>query len=155
MILNPAARVSNPKRGLIYYKASITAQGLPEPSSLRCSTLGTRAAEHKGCNWGMQIDWWLQPRAVFGHNFRDGCGGCLETNDVSVDAQTYGASLIKPWCAADNRRCRNPAGACCITAYQRMCERASILCHLVTSSLIPNSQLAPKFLTPWPNPNIV
>ena len=31
-------------------------QGLPEPSSLRGSTLGTRAAEHKGCNWGMQID---------------------------------------------------------------------------------------------------
>ena len=31
--------------------------------------LGTRAAEHKGCNWGMQIDWWLQPRAVFGHTF--------------------------------------------------------------------------------------
>ena len=25
----------------------------PEPSSL----LGTRAAEHKGCNWSMQIDW--------------------------------------------------------------------------------------------------
>ena len=22
-----------------------------------------------GCNWGMQIDWWLQPRAVFGHIF--------------------------------------------------------------------------------------
>ena len=21
-----------------------------------------RAAENKGCNWGMQIDWWLQPR---------------------------------------------------------------------------------------------
>ena len=21
------------------------------------------------CNWGMQIDWWLQPRAVFGHTF--------------------------------------------------------------------------------------
>ena len=32
-------------------------------------TLGTSAAEHKGCNWGMQIDWWLQPRAVFGHTF--------------------------------------------------------------------------------------
>ena len=46
----------NPKWGLIYYEASITAQGLPEPSSLRGSTLGTRAAEHKGCNWGMQID---------------------------------------------------------------------------------------------------
>ena len=23
-------------------------------------TLGTRAAEHKGCNWGMQIDWWFK-----------------------------------------------------------------------------------------------
>ena len=33
----------------------MTAQGLPEPSSLRGSTLGT-AAEHKGCNWGMQVD---------------------------------------------------------------------------------------------------
>ena len=41
---------SNPEWGLIYYKASITAQGLLEPSSLRGSTLGTRAAEHKGCN---------------------------------------------------------------------------------------------------------
>ena len=60
---------SSPEWGLIYYKASITAQGLPEPSSLRGSTLGTRAAEHKGCNWGIQIDWWLQPRAVFGHTF--------------------------------------------------------------------------------------
>ena len=54
---------------IVYYEALITAQGLPEPSSLRGSTLGTRAAEHKGCNWGMQIDWWLQPRAVFGHTF--------------------------------------------------------------------------------------
>ena len=47
---------SNPEWGPIYYKASITAQGLPEPSSLWGSTLGTKAAEHKGCNWGMQID---------------------------------------------------------------------------------------------------
>ena len=46
---------SNPEWGLIYYKALITAQGLPEPSSRRGSTLGTRAAEHKGCNWGMQM----------------------------------------------------------------------------------------------------
>ena len=61
--------VSSPEWGLTYYKASITAQGLPEPSSLQGSTLGTRAAKHKGCNWGMQIDWWLQPRAVFGHTF--------------------------------------------------------------------------------------
>ena len=60
---------SNPEWGLLYYEASITAQGLPEPSSLRGSTLGTRAAEHKGCNWGMQVDWWLQPCAVLGHSF--------------------------------------------------------------------------------------
>ena len=46
----------DPERGPIYYKASIHAQGLPEPSSLRGSTLGTKAAEHKGCNWGMQVD---------------------------------------------------------------------------------------------------
>ena len=38
---------SNPEWGLIYYEASITAQGLPERSSLRGSTFGTRAAEHK------------------------------------------------------------------------------------------------------------
>ena len=54
---------SNPEWGLIYYKASITAQGLPEPSSLRGSTLGTRAAKHRGCSWGMQS------RAVFSHSF--------------------------------------------------------------------------------------
>ena len=60
---------SNPEWGQIYYKASITAQGLPEPSSLRGRTLGTRAAEHQSCNWGMQVDWWLQPCAVFGHSF--------------------------------------------------------------------------------------
>ena len=42
--------VSNPEWRLTYYEASITAQGLPEPLSLRGSTLGTRVAEHKGCN---------------------------------------------------------------------------------------------------------
>ena len=36
---------SNPELGLIYYEASITSQGLPEPSSLRGSTLGTKAAK--------------------------------------------------------------------------------------------------------------
>ena len=60
---------SNPEWGLIYYEALITAQGLPELSSLQGSTLGTSAAEHKGCNWGMQVDWWLQPCAVFDHSF--------------------------------------------------------------------------------------
>ena len=48
---------SYPEWGPIYFEASIIAQGLlPEPSSFRGSTLGTRAAEHKGCNWGMQVD---------------------------------------------------------------------------------------------------
>ena len=37
---------SNPECGIIYHEASITAQGLLEPSSLRGSTLGTRAAEY-------------------------------------------------------------------------------------------------------------
>ena len=60
---------SNPEWGLIYYEASITAQGLPEPPSPRGSTLGTRTAEHEGCNWGMQVDGWLQPCAVFSHSF--------------------------------------------------------------------------------------
>ena len=46
---------SNPEWGLIYYEAPITAQDLPEPSSLRGSTLGTRAAEHKGCNWACNL----------------------------------------------------------------------------------------------------
>ena len=47
---------SNPECGLIYYEAPITAQGLPEPSSLRGSTLGTRAAEqHKSCNWAWKL----------------------------------------------------------------------------------------------------
>ena len=60
---------SNPEWWLIYYEALITALDLPEPSPLRGSTLDTRAAEHEGCNWGMQIDQWLQPCAVFGHSF--------------------------------------------------------------------------------------
>ena len=46
---------SNPEWGLIYYEAPINAQGLPEPSSLRGSTLGTRA--------GLQ----LSIKAVTGH----------------------------------------------------------------------------------------
>ena len=46
---------SNPEWRPIYYKASITAQGWHEPSSLRGSTLGTRAAEHKGCNWACKL----------------------------------------------------------------------------------------------------
>ena len=59
LIIDPSFKGS---MELIYYKASITAQGLPEPSFLRGSTLGTRAAEHKSCYWGMQI-------FFFQHNF--------------------------------------------------------------------------------------
>ena len=70
--------------GLIYYKALITAQGLLEPSSLRGSKLGTRAAEHKGCNWGMQIDWWLQSRAVFGHTFSDITAYATEMKSIQL-----------------------------------------------------------------------
>ena len=40
---------SNPEWGLIYHEASITAQGLLEPSSLRGSTLGTRVAVTGAC----------------------------------------------------------------------------------------------------------
>ena len=49
MILNPAVRVRI-LSGDQYttYEASITAHGLPEPSSLRGSTLGTRTSEQKG-----------------------------------------------------------------------------------------------------------
>ena len=47
---------SIPEWGLIHYEVSITVQGSPEPSSLRGSTSGTGAAEHKGCKWGMQTD---------------------------------------------------------------------------------------------------
>ena len=47
---------SSPEWGSIYYEASITAQGSSEHSSLRGSALGTRATEHKGCYWGMQVD---------------------------------------------------------------------------------------------------
>ena len=51
---------SNPEWGLIaiYYKASITAQGLPEPASLLGSIhwVPCKAVERIGCNWGMQDD---------------------------------------------------------------------------------------------------
>ena len=48
----------------------MAAQGLPEPSSLRGRTLGTRAAEHKACKWGMQlVDWRFLQLAVYNHTF--------------------------------------------------------------------------------------
>ena len=58
MIFNPAARVRifSGGQNTMRLRTLRSAQSLPEPSSLRGSTLGTRAAEHKGCNWGMQID---------------------------------------------------------------------------------------------------
>ena len=81
---------SNPEWGLIYYEASITAQGLPEPSSVRGSTLDTSAAEHKGCNWGMQVDWWLQPCTVFNHCFSGRLSaGICHRNKVNSIAWLY------------------------------------------------------------------
>ena len=53
---DPEVPGSSPEWVPIFYEARSTAQGLPEPSSLWGSTLGTRAAEYQGCNWGMQID---------------------------------------------------------------------------------------------------
>ena len=49
--------LTNKPAGLERYNTMYKVQGLSEPSSLPgLYTLGTRAAEHKGCNWGMQID---------------------------------------------------------------------------------------------------
>ena len=42
---------SNLEWGLVCYEASITAQGLPEPSSPRSSTLGTRADRGVAREW--------------------------------------------------------------------------------------------------------
>ena len=64
--VDPEVPGSSPEWVLIFCEARSTVQGSPEPSSLR-SRLGTRTAEYEDCNWGMQIDWWLQPTAVFGN----------------------------------------------------------------------------------------
>ena len=69
MILKSSRLGLNPEWGLIYYEAPITAQGLPEPSSLRGSTLCTRAAKHKGCNWAWKLTDGCSLKAVFGHTF--------------------------------------------------------------------------------------
>ena len=62
---------SNPGWGLIYHEASITAQGLPEPLSIRGSTLGT--AEQ------------LNIKAVTGAcTLIDGCSLALCSATVSV-----------------------------------------------------------------------
>ena len=50
------------------YEASITAQGL-YPNLHPYGVVYIGYQNSWTCNWGMQIDWWLQPRAVFGHTF--------------------------------------------------------------------------------------
>ena len=60
-----------------------------EPSSLRGSTLGTRAAEYKGCNWGMQVDWWLQLCAVFSATVSVVSAGICHRNKVNSIAWLY------------------------------------------------------------------
>ena len=70
MILNPPARVQIPEWGPIYYKTSIIAQGLPEPSSLWGSTL---------------VPEQLNINAVTGAcNLIDGCSLALCSATVSV-----------------------------------------------------------------------
>ena len=69
-------------------------QDLPEPSSLWGSTLGTRAAEHKGCDWSMQVNWWLQPRALNGHTFRHNLVYATEIK-VNSNARLYRGSSQK------------------------------------------------------------
>ena len=49
--LDPEVPGSGPEWVLIFYEARSTAQGLPEPSSLRGSTLGTSPVEHQDSDW--------------------------------------------------------------------------------------------------------
>ena len=64
MILNPAARVRNPEWGdNILWEASITAQGLPEPSTPSgvVHWVPEQLNYKVGCNWALQVDKkWLQ-----------------------------------------------------------------------------------------------
>ena len=62
--------------------------------------IGIRAAEHKGCNWGMQIDWWLQPRAVFGQTFSPlaaSSGICLRNKVNSIAWLYWDGCTMTPW----------------------------------------------------------
>ena len=48
----------------------------PSPRNELCHCIlsdVTRAAEHKGCNWGMQVDWWLQPYYYYFSNYMQRC----------------------------------------------------------------------------------
>ena len=54
MVTNPSSLVRILSGG--QYTTRLRSLHLPEPSSFQGSTLGTRAAEHKGGNWGMQVD---------------------------------------------------------------------------------------------------
>ena len=56
-------------QGPIFYEALLTAQCLPELHLFRGSTSSPEQVNMKAGNWGMQIDWWLQPRAVFRQTF--------------------------------------------------------------------------------------
>ena len=49
--LDPEVPGSSPEWVPIFYEARSTAQGLPEPSFLRGSTLGTNPVEHQDSNW--------------------------------------------------------------------------------------------------------
>ena len=49
--VDPEVPGSSPEWVPIFYEARSTAQGLPEPSSLQGSTLGTSPVEHQDSDW--------------------------------------------------------------------------------------------------------
>ena len=49
--LDPEVPGSSPEWVPIFYEARSTAQGLPEPSSIRGSTLDTSPVEHQDSDW--------------------------------------------------------------------------------------------------------
>ena len=77
----------------IYYEAPITAQCIPEPSSLRGSTLGTRTAEHKGCNWTCKLTdgCRLQPKKL---GLATPSGICHRKKVNSTELVTHALMLI-------------------------------------------------------------
>ena len=62
--MDPEVPGSSPEWVSIFYEARSTAQGLPEPSSLWGSTLGTSPVEYQDSDW-CELNKQLQLRTVF------------------------------------------------------------------------------------------
>ena len=63
--MDPEVPGSSPKWVLIFYEARSTAQGLPEPLSLRCSTLGIPVLSNIKTATGCESNRQLQLSTVF------------------------------------------------------------------------------------------